>query len=286
LNANEEAIVFNDCSKLLGMSFYQKTLVQLGWPREATVLVVCGGDLDRDVFLTAGFVNVTVSNLDQRVLNADAYAPCAWRFEDAEKLSAANNSFDYVEVHAGLHHCASPHAALLEMYRVASKGVLCFEARDSLLMRLGKRLGLVPDYELGAVLANGLQWGGVRNTRVPNYVYRWTENEVEKTIASNAPCSPHTVRFFYGMQIPYDRLPYAHRPAFAWIRSVVASIGTLSEKMVPKQCNLFAFFIEKPDAANVFPWLTREHQFNTAYSGIGRKSDLTPSEQAPSNSHA
>ena len=183
-------------------SFYQEILAELDWARDARVLVVCGDALDREVFLACGFCNVTISNVDERIQDHGFFAPYSWSYQDAENLKFPDNAFDYAVVHAGLHHCASPHRALLEMYRIASQGVLCFEARDSALMRMGKRLGLVPDYELAAVTANQQRWGGVRNTCVPNYVYRWTENEVEKTIASNAPHAPHTVRYSIACAYP------------------------------------------------------------------------------------
>ena len=61
-------------------------------------------------------------------------------------------------------------------------------------MRVAQRLGVVDEYELTAVADNGLPAGGVRNSPVPNYVYRWTEREVEKTIASAASAAAAPVR--------------------------------------------------------------------------------------------
>ena len=49
------------------------------------------------------------------------------------------------------HHCHSPHRGLLEMYRVARRGVLAFEPRDTRLVRLGVRLGFGQEYEIAAV---------------------------------------------------------------------------------------------------------------------------------------
>src|SRR5882672_5446099 len=114
-----------------------------------TVLVVCGGALDREVLIAHGFTDVTISNLDDKVYGA--LAPFAWSHEDAEKLSYADNAFDIALAHAGLRHCHSPHRALLEMHRVARKLVVVFEARDSLAMRIAKRLGFTPNYEIEAV---------------------------------------------------------------------------------------------------------------------------------------
>ncbi|MGI8770828.1 MAG: methyltransferase domain-containing protein [Acidobacteriaceae bacterium] len=151
-------------------SFYSQILQKAHIPKDTSILVVCGGELDREVLLSNGFTSVTISNLDERV-RGDEFAPFSWSFQDAEQLSFGDATFDYVLVHAGLHHCASPHRALLEMYRVARRGILAFEARDSLLMKVAKAMNTVPSYEAAAVRSNEYRWGGVRNSCVPNYIY-------------------------------------------------------------------------------------------------------------------
>src|SRR5690606_22446416 len=96
------------------------------------------------------------------------------------------------------------HRALLEMVRVASRGVLVIEARDSWAMRRATQLGIAVDYELPAVAANNYGSGGVANGPIPNYVYRWTEREVEKTLASAYPEGKQSIRYFYGLDLPFD----------------------------------------------------------------------------------
>ena len=123
--------------------------------------------------------------------------------QDAHHLTYANDAFDFVIVHAALHHCSSPHAALVEMYRVARRGVLAIEARDSLMARTLVRLGLSPDYEPSAVYFNASRAGGVNNSEIPNFIYRWTEREVEKTIAAAAPHAVHAIRYRYGGSMPH-----------------------------------------------------------------------------------
>jgi ubiquinone/menaquinone biosynthesis C-methylase UbiE len=61
---------------------------------------------------------------------------------DAESRTFDDDSSDYVIAHAVLHHWNSPHRALIEMYRVARKGAIGIEARDSVLMRLFERFRL------------------------------------------------------------------------------------------------------------------------------------------------
>ncbi len=143
------------------------------------VIVVCGGPLDEAVMRQIGFSDFIVTGIDRDGT-------------DAENLVFESGSFDVAIVHAGLHHCYSPHRALLEMYRVARKQVLVFESRDSFLMRLAVWLGLTLDYETDSVVTGK---GGVADTGVPNFIYRWTEREVEKTVASFDPSRPPNVNF-------------------------------------------------------------------------------------------
>jgi len=124
-----------------------------------SVLVVCGGPLDEKVWREAGFSDVTITNLDDGMAN---------HRQDAENLTYEANSFDVVAVHAGLHRCYSPHRALLEMYRVARKCALAFEARDSFVMRTAIKLGLTLDYETNSVTPGGR--GGVADTGIPNFI--------------------------------------------------------------------------------------------------------------------
>ncbi len=225
--------------------------------RDMSVLVAAGGSADRDVLLALGFSNVTISNLDEREAGA-GLEPFGWRFEDAESLSLEDASVDLALVSAGLHHCRSPHRALLELYRVARVAVVALESRDSALMRLGVRFGAVDEYELGAVAAHGLAAGGVANTSTPNYVYRWTEREVEKTVASFAPHARHRLRFFREFELPDVLLDSTRGPRGVALRAVRPAVGLVA-RVLPSQANLFAFAIEKPQLPrDLQPWLRLE----------------------------
>src|SRR5437762_2881238 len=87
---------------------------------DMSVLVVCGGEIDKRIFQQLGFTAVTISNLDTRMTGQE-FAPYNWSCQDAEALAFPDNSFDFVVVCAGLHHCYSPHRALLEISRVARR---------------------------------------------------------------------------------------------------------------------------------------------------------------------
>ena len=119
------------------IGFYERVLRRLVDEglvrRDWHELVVAGGPVDRAAFAACGFTDVTFTNLSG---DGD-------ELQDAEALSYDDDSFDFAVISAGLHHCASPHRALLELYRVARRGVLALEARDSALMRFAQRLGVV-----------------------------------------------------------------------------------------------------------------------------------------------
>lgn len=222
--------------------------------RDMSVLVVAGGAADRDVFHSLGFEQVTISNVDEEVA-PDTLAPYDWAYQDAESLSYEDGAFDLTVVSAGLHHCRSPHRALLELYRVARFAALAFESRDSALMRLAVRLGAVDEYELAAVAAHGLRSGGVANSSTPNYVYRWTEREIEKTVASYAPHARHRIRFFREFELPETLLDLDRGPRAAALR-LAAPVVSAVTKALPSQANLFAFAIEKPDPIrDLQPWM-------------------------------
>ena len=229
-------------------SFYRRILGQLVedgvFRRDMSVLVVAGGPADRDAFRALGFEQVTISNVDETVA-AEELAPYEWSYQDAESLGFPDGSFDITVVSAGLHHCRSPHRALLELYRVARIAALAIESRDSTLMRIAVKLGAVDDYELAAVAAHDFRSGGVGNTSTPNYVYRWSEREVEKTVASFAPHARHRIRFFREFELP-EAVVEVDRGARAKVLRLARPIVTMITRLLPRQSNLFAFVIEKP----------------------------------------
>jgi SAM-dependent methyltransferase len=227
-----------------------------------SVLVVCGGPLDKFSLQEAGFQNVTVSNLDERVDNL--FAPYGWDRQDAEKLTYPDRHFDMVIVRAGLHHCHSPHRALLEMFRVSRKCALAFESRDSILMRAGKHLGFTTDYELEAVSGDNFKQGGVANSPVPNFIYRWTERDIKNTIASFDPAYVHKFRFFYELRLPIQRLTQTNKPMLRMLAKLIEPAAKLFVKIAPTQCNEFAFAISKTNELQ--PWMETENAMSQSYA--------------------
>ena len=214
-----------------------------------SVFVACGGDTDARALAAVGIGGAVISNLDER--RNDGIGSYDWLSADAENLPAADDSYDWGIVHAGLHHCASPHRGLLELLRIARKGVLVIEARDSAVTRLAVRLGFTPDYELDSV---ALGAGGVRNTPVPNFIYRWTEREVWKTVESARPEIANHIRFFYALSLPEERLSMHARPRQVAYRVAAAAVR-LVVRVMPRQGNLFGFVVTPgPDK----PWIARD----------------------------
>jgi SAM-dependent methyltransferase len=224
------------------LGFYERVLRELldarNVERDWRVLVVAGGEVDRSALASAGFTDVTVTNLSE---DGDER-------QDAEALTFADDSFDLAIISAALHHCASPHRALLELYRVARRGLLALEARDSALMRVAQRIGVVDEYELTAVADNEFSSGGVRNTAVPNFVYRWTEREVEKTIASAHPERRHRFVYFRELELPVSVLELAGKARWR----LAAAPLKLVTKAFPSQANLFAFAVFRE---GLQPWM-------------------------------
>ncbi len=251
------------------MSFYVKLLRQLiatgKLDPHAPTLVVAGGQYDRDCLAAAGFTNVVISNLDTR-MNDKQFEPYKWQFLDAENLKLEDKSFAQVIEHAGLHHCGSPHRGLLEMCRVATAGVLVFENRDSALMRLASLFGLVPAYELEAVAGNQYQFGGYRNTAVPNFIYRWTEREVIKTISAAEPTRRPQVSFFYNLRLPTERLEMHVSSWKSLTLKVLAPFIALIAMTFPKQANEFAFFLDLGQSTR-HPWIDPELDVMTSEYG-------------------
>jgi ubiquinone/menaquinone biosynthesis C-methylase UbiE len=225
--------------------FYRRVVVELvergDLRTDMSVVVVGGGELDRTVLASRGFTDVTLTNLD----------PAQGEVEDAEALSYEDGSFDFGIVSAALHHCRSPHRALLELYRVTRVGVLALEARDSTLMRLANRMGVAEEYELTVVAAEGFRAGGVANSPVPNYVYRWTEREVEKTISSAAPERRHRFVWFRELELPVSILEATGKRAWRFARWPLRALVTV----FPGQANLFAFAVLKE---GLQPWMRSE----------------------------
>ena len=142
------------------------------------------------------------------------------------------------------------------MYRVARKGVIALEARDSLAMRWAAHFNLVCTYEIEAVVRNDFACGGVNNTDVPNYVYRWTEREFEKTIDTHNPVGKHRYVYSHGLSLPYQFAGMSKNPLKKLAVQILGPIIFVLTIAFKKQMNHFAMVAVKPSPPDdIWPWL-------------------------------
>lgn len=134
-----------------------------------TVLSMCGGDGQEADFFERQGANVTVTDISTVALRAarlrNPALDCACM--DAEALTFADASFDWVIVRDGLHHLARPLKGLYEAERVCRQGFVILEGQDSLPVRFLSVLGLAENWDPA---------GG--------YVYRFSRREIQKIFSS------------------------------------------------------------------------------------------------------
>ena len=174
---------------------------------EKKILVVGANHKDVIIFSALGYKNVLFSNLFLDDFKKDMLENKEYmRIFDNVNIKEINmtsipfedNSFDFCTTSASLHHCSKPHSALLEMYRVSKKGVIFIEGRDSILSKLLTKAGILEEYEYSSIDADQYQnKGGMDGTTIPNYVFKWTEREVEKLIKSYKPTIKHVYKYNY-----------------------------------------------------------------------------------------
>ena len=219
-----------------------------------SLLAVCAGPAESEIFSLLGFSRVVLTNIS---IAQGAISSYTWEPQNAEALTFPDSSFDFAFVCDGLHHCSSPHKALTELYRVARDGVIVFETRDSMTQRLAIRARLSSEYELDAVVDHSGESGGLNDTEIPNFVYRWTEREFEKTLKAFSPLGEPTLRFFYGLELP------AHSLGPRWKRAATKAAGLIMQALtalLPSQRNLLAMVALKPTAPDgLHRWLRLEN---------------------------
>ena len=192
-------------------------------PRGSTVLTVCGGSgLDAEFLARRGF----------RVVSADISLEAARRVRerarrfgveitpvvaDAETLPFPDRSFDVVYVHDGLHHLEDPAVGLLEMARVAARGVSVNEPARAAVTALAVHLGLALERE-----------------EAGNRVARLTIAEVRDLLAKNGFRTVEARRFaMYYQHVPGRAMRalshgialWAAKAAFTILNRVLGGLG-------------------------------------------------------------
>lgn len=236
------------------------------------VLIVGGSAEDEQTLRQAGFKHIVNSNLptDMDRLTAGEYAPETQHLAlDAEQIELPDDSFDLVFASEVLHHCRSPHHALCEMLRVSRRYVLFMEPNDSLAMAALVRMRFSFPYELPAVVAHDYRSGGLRDSHIPNFIYRWNWHEAFKTVSA---CIPE--RIFSVHAYPYwdfgltkKDLDLRKETRLGSITSVIGAGNFISLLQVAQfflnwirplrsQGNKFLCCIEK--SPDLKPWMARD----------------------------
>ena len=232
-------------------------------------LVIGGTWEDVDLLAALGFKDITLSNLQSELEESGDRNP-GFQVKrvaiDAEQADLPNDSFDCVFAHEVLHHCRSPHRGLCEMLRVACKHVVMLEPNDSLFMRVLTRAGFSFPYELFSVVCHQHEAGGVRNSCIPNFIYRWTANEVRKTVSSYLAEYKFRVHAYphWDFNVNAEHLAMRRETRIRWITSVMGADSFLAVlrglqavlNFIPtlrRQGNKFFCCIEKTEELR--PWL-------------------------------
>ena len=231
--------------------FYEQIINKIILNKDSKILVVGATMYDYEIFKNNGFSNVTISNLDENY----RYRPYNHSIQDIRKLSFENESFDYVVANACIHHTSRPHNAIIEMYRVSKVGIIVIEGNDSKLIKLTNYLKLSQEFELSAVTKknNSHDLGGVDNSNIPNFVYRWTKREIYKLISSYEPQYKHKIYYFYES----DFEGYKNVKKIKFVKMILYVMEFLAKiyfNLFNQEKNLFCFFINK-DERKIQKWI-------------------------------
>jgi SAM-dependent methyltransferase len=251
------------------------------------LLVIGASWQDVELLIRAGFTDITLSIL-QPEFEEDVHSNLSVKVKliaiDAEQVDLLDGSFDCVFAHEVLHHCRSPHRALCEMLRVASKHVVLLEPNDSLSMRVLTWAGFSFPYEIFSVVYHGYEAGGVRDSCVPNFIYRWSADEVRKTVSSYLAEYAFLVHAYPYWDFNVDEKELSARKETR-IQAVTSLIGArtflvalrafqIVFNAIPvlrRQGNKFFCCIEK--TGELRPWLTAEEgkiKFNLRFLPGGK----------------
>lgn len=153
-----------------------------------SVLILGGNNDDLETYEILGFTDITLSNMGDDLKNGEKKASNVNRLAlDAECIALSDGSFDHVFVHEAVHHYRSPHKGLCEMLRISRKHVVLMEPNDSLAIKLIIKTGFSFPFEIAAVVENDFKRGGVRDSQIPNFIYRWNAHEVNKVVSTYMP---------------------------------------------------------------------------------------------------
>ena len=227
---------------MIRFQFYKNQILKF-LHKDKSILVLGASSDEASLFHKLQFKKITLSNIDlSQLKGAQKYNFKLIKVDFRNLFKLKNNSYDYIAVHASIHHTSKPHNTLLEMYRIAKHGILIIESNDSFIMRLSVKLNFSEDFEKSAV--NESTYGeGVDGSNVPNYVYRWTEREIKKLFYSYQPDKKINIFFNYQDNIFNEGL------SDNLIKKIIITFSYIFLKIIfflfPKQKNLISIYIDK-----------------------------------------
>ena len=227
-------------------SEFYKYLIAKYLKKNSSILILGGTMNEYNIFKDLGFKNITLSNIAdiKKTLSSNV----KFRIEDMTNLSLNQNTFDYAVTFASIHHTDKPHNSILEMLRISNKGILALESNDSLIMRIATKFNYTEEFELSSVggrqHSNDGFYGGMNDTGIPNYIYRWNEREIYKLINSYSPSINHKIYFEYNYCFDNNSLSIKRKLIKKLIYNLCKLILLIFFKIFPKQQNLFGFFID------------------------------------------
>jgi len=227
---------------MIRFEFYQNQILKF-LNKNKSILVLGASSDEANLFHKLHFKKITLSNIDLAQLKgAEKYNFRKIKIDFRNLYRIKNSFYDFVVVHASIHHASKPHNILLEMYRIAKLGVLIVESNDSFIMRLAVKLKFSEDFEKSA-LNYKTYVGGVDGSHIPNYVYRWTEREIKKLFYSYQPDKKINIIFNYQNNIYNENL------SDNFLKKIIIVISYVFLKTIfilfPKQQNLMSIYIDK-----------------------------------------
>jgi SAM-dependent methyltransferase len=258
---------------------------------EERVLILGGGIADEQLLRQAGFKHIVNSNLPSNIdlaFSGGESVPETERVAlDAEAIDLPSDSFGLVFASEVLHHCGSPHRALCEMLRVARRFVIFMEPNDSFFMNTLVKMNFSFPYELAAVIDHDYQSGGLRDTHIPNFIYRWNRHEVVKTVSAYIPERMFSIRArpYWDFSVNKEDLELRKATRIGSITSIIGTgnfirllhLAQFFLNATPAfrhQGNKFFCCIEK--SPDLKPWMAHQGEnvvFNRAF-GNGSRSSL------------
>ena len=222
--------------------------------KESNFLLISASMYEVKILKDLGYLNFTITYHDEdeknQFLDYGFKENINLFKSDLRDLMFKDKSFDYTITNATIHHIDLPHKAITELYRVAIKGVLVIESTDSLLMRLATKIKLAEEFEVSSINEDK-NTGGLLDTAIPNYVYRWTEKEILKLLKSFDPKHINFLNFDYAS----DLTNFKTRDNY--IENILLKILIIMGKIFffffKKQQNCMSIFIDKTKIKKRWP---------------------------------